>query len=80
MKHTIKKKKPNTVIDSTKKTAQWAVLVSREVQFIMLPQAAKIRNINQNYTKEVAKRVLKNAIVTAKNDSTYSCKNKIPGY
>ena len=36
------------------------------VQFIMLPQIATIRIINRNYTKEVAKQVLRSATVTAK--------------
>ena len=39
-----------------------------------------IRFINRNYTKEVAKQVTKNAIVTTKNHLTYHSTNMTPNY
>ena len=38
----------------------------KKVQFIMILQVETITIINRNYTKEVAKQVLRNAIVTSK--------------
>ena len=35
---------------------------------------------NRNYTKEVAKQVLRSAIVIIKNHLTYHCTNMIPSY
>ena len=37
-----------------------------------------IRIINQNYTKEAAKHVLRSAVVTIKNHLMYHCTNMIP--
>ena len=39
-----------------------------------------IRIINRNYTQEVAKQVLRNAIVTTKNHLTYHSTNLTPSY
>ena len=41
---------------------------------------ATIRIINRNYRKEVAKQVLRSAIVTIKNHLMYHCTNMIPSY
>ena len=46
----------------------------------MLPSVATIRIISRNYTKEVAKQVLRNATVTAKNHWTYHATNMTPNY
>ena len=39
-----------------------------------------IRIINRNYTKEVAKQVLRSPIVAIKNHLMYHCTNMIPSY
>ena len=39
-----------------------------------------IRIINQNYTKKVAKQVLRNDIVITKNNLTYHSTNITPSY
>ena len=38
------------------------------------------RILNQNYTKEVVKYVLRTIIVTTKNHLTYACTNMTPNY
>ena len=39
-----------------------------------------IRIINLNYAKEVAKQVLRSAVVTTKNHLTYHCTNMTASY